>query len=176
MVLINIAYTAPINRPGQHPVLTTPQVWAGLVRKVRHAQEFVPVIESCAVASEETNAAGQLVVTRYVNFGQAAPVPASGGEGGEVKEVCTLFPPHRVDFVQDDGTRVWNHVSQGPGKDGEDLYLTYVFEARDDAVEDGSPDAAALEERFKTTAKRAVESSIETIRRLVSEGKLQSIT
>ncbi|KAK0668379.1 hypothetical protein QBC41DRAFT_303455 [Cercophora samala] len=169
MVLINIAYTTPINRPGQQPVLTTPQVWAGLVRKVRHAQEFVPVIESCTVASEETNAAGQLVVTRRVNFGQAAPVPASQGE---VEEVCTLFPPRRVDFVQHDGTRVWNHVSQGPGKDGEDLYLTYVFEARDDAIEESSPEAAALEERFKTTAKRAVESSIETIRRLVVDGKL----
>ncbi|KAK4199468.1 hypothetical protein QBC40DRAFT_349368 [Triangularia verruculosa] len=171
MVTINIAYTAPINRPGQTP-LTTPQVWAGLVRKVRHAEEFVPAISSCTVDSESKNADGQAVITRYVNFGQAAPMPSSGGERGEVREVCTLFPPHRVDFVQDDGTKVWNYVSQGPGREGEDLYLTYVFEARDAGLVEGSEGAVDLEGRFKATAKKAVESSIETIRRLVGEGKL----
>ncbi|KAK0736655.1 hypothetical protein B0T21DRAFT_289257 [Apiosordaria backusii] len=147
MVIINIGYTAPINRPGQ-PLLTISQVWAGLVRKVRHAEEFVPVIEYCNVASEEKNADGQLVITRHVNFGKAAPVPGSG----EVKEVCTLFPPHRVDFVQDDGTKVWNYVTQGPGKEGEDLYLTYVFESRDRTIEQGTQEAVELEEKFKTVS------------------------
>jgi hypothetical protein len=63
MVNLNFAYTAPINPPSASPVLTLPQVWAGLQRKIRFAHEFVPVIESCEVLSDEDG-----VVTRVVKF------------------------------------------------------------------------------------------------------------
>lgn len=50
------------------PILTRAQVLAGLRRKIRFAQEFVPVIESCEVLSDEGG-----VVDRVVKFkeGQA---------------------------------------------------------------------------------------------------------
>jgi hypothetical protein len=62
MVNINLAYTSPINPSGASPILTQPQIWAGLQRKIRFAQEFVPVIESCEVLEEDE----QGVVTREV--------------------------------------------------------------------------------------------------------------
>jgi hypothetical protein len=49
MVNFNIAYTSRINPVGATPVLNQAQIWAGLQRKIRFAQEFVPVIESCEV-------------------------------------------------------------------------------------------------------------------------------
>jgi hypothetical protein len=63
MVNFNYSYTAAINPPNASPVLTVPQIWAGLQRKIRFAHEFVPVIESCEVISDEND-----VVTRVVKF------------------------------------------------------------------------------------------------------------
>jgi hypothetical protein len=67
MVKLYFAHTSPINPPSTTPVLTHAQVWAGLQRKIRFAQEFVPVIESCNVLSDENG-----VVTRDVKFKKGA--------------------------------------------------------------------------------------------------------
>jgi hypothetical protein len=67
MVKLHFAHTSPINPPGTLPVLTHAQVWAGLQRKIRFAQEFVPIIESCTVLSDENG-----VVTREVTFKKGA--------------------------------------------------------------------------------------------------------
>jgi hypothetical protein len=63
MVKLHLAYTSAINPSGSSPVLTEAQVWAGLQRKIRFAQEFVPVILSCDVVSDEAG-----VVVRDVRF------------------------------------------------------------------------------------------------------------
>ncbi len=63
MVTIHVAYTAPINPAGASPVLTRAQVFAGMQRKVRRAQDFVDIIESCEVVAKDGN-----VVTRRVQF------------------------------------------------------------------------------------------------------------
>jgi hypothetical protein len=67
-MILHIAHTTPINPPSA-PALTRAQVWAGLERKIRHAEEFVPVISSCTVLSDEDG-----VVVRDVRFklGQGA--------------------------------------------------------------------------------------------------------
>ncbi|KAK3934145.1 DUF1857-domain-containing protein [Diplogelasinospora grovesii] len=169
MVVFNLGYTAPINRAGQEPTLTLAQVWAGLQRKVRHAQEFVPVIVECGVLSEEKDPSKDdvVVVTRTVRFKPGA------GPGGQVKEVCKHYAPCRVDFYQQDGTTISNFVASGPSGEPEDLHMTYMFEWRHPDVEAGSEEAKKMEEAHRKTAKMAVESSIETIRRLVKEGKLE---
>ncbi|KAK4222316.1 hypothetical protein QBC38DRAFT_460545 [Podospora fimiseda] len=165
MPTINLGYTAPINPPSAKPVLTLPQIWAGLQRKVRHAEEFVPLIKSCAVESEvvqdEANG-GNTVITRVIDFGNEK-LGSQKKDGKLVREVCTLYPPVRVDFLQEDGTKIGNYVSEG--QDG-GLWMTYIFEWR---VEEGQE---GIEARFKETAKMAVEKTIETIRRLVKEGEL----
>ena len=85
MVNIHLAYTAPINPSGSSPVITRTQVWAGLQRKIRFAQEFVPVIEGCDVLEEKDG-----VVTREVHFkpGVAPKLKA--------KEIVTGFWPSWV--------------------------------------------------------------------------------
>lgn len=68
MPTVHLSYTSAINKPGASPVLTVPQIWAGLQRKVRFAQEFVPVIESCTVLEEKEDG----TVVRDVKFKEGA--------------------------------------------------------------------------------------------------------
>ncbi|KAL2135255.1 hypothetical protein VTI74DRAFT_9240 [Chaetomium olivicolor] len=177
ILTINLGYTAPINRPNQSPILAPAQVWAGLQRKVRRAQDFVPVITACEVLSTsapsptDTDAAAGCteIVTRTVTFAPGrGPLPGEGEK--KVREVCKLFPPCRVDFWQEDGTKIANYVTQGEGE-GE-LYLTYVFQWRVEGVEEGSEQTSELEKGFRQTARMAVEESIKAIRTMVEEGKL----
>jgi hypothetical protein len=146
MAVLNLGYTGQVNKPGTSPTLTAAQVWAGLERKVRHAEEFVPVIEGCTVLSEEKKSTGETVVTRDVQF-----VPGSGPkeDGSPVKEVCELFAPCRVDFYQENGTKISNFATAGPSGDAHDLFLTYVFEWRHPGVEQGGEKAKALEANHK---------------------------
>lgn len=67
MVTLNLSYTSPINPPSATPALTVPQIWAGLQRKIRNAQEFVPVIQACKVLKDEDG-----IVTRIVRFKEGA--------------------------------------------------------------------------------------------------------
>lgn len=84
-----IAFTAPINPPGVSPVLTIDQVWAGLHRKVRHAEEFVAgAIKHTDVISESKDDHGREVVTRDVIFVEG---------DRKVREVCTFFPQMKVE-------------------------------------------------------------------------------
>ncbi|KAI0151675.1 DUF1857-domain-containing protein [Xylariaceae sp. FL1272] len=166
MVTLNVAYTAPINPSGASPTLTQAQVWEGLKIKVRKAQDFVSAITGCDVLGEETLPTGNLQITRTVQFASNA----THGAGGSVKEVCVHYEPCRVVFNQEDGSTVTNVISKGP--EGE-LLMSYVFEWRHPDVEAGSERAKQLEEAHWKMAKVAVEGSIQTIRRLVGEGKIQ---
>ena len=98
MVNINLSYTSRINPAGATPVLTRPQIWAGLERKIRFAQEFVPVIESCTVLEESADG----VVTRDVVFKKGM------GPKDRAKEVVKGYWPSWVsDFPSFFGFRVW---------------------------------------------------------------------
>ncbi|GAP92159.1 putative duf1857 domain-containing protein [Rosellinia necatrix] len=165
MVTFNVAYTSAINKAGATPTLTQAQVWEGLKMKVRRAQDFVSAITECQVLSEETLPTGDLQVTREVRF-----VSTAGLGGGAIKEVCVHYEPCRIVFNQEDGSTVTNIISKRP--DGE-LLMSYVFEWRHPDVPEGSEKAAQLEEAHWKMAKTAVESSIDTIRRFVNEGKIQ---
>ncbi|KAL2179629.1 uncharacterized protein P884DRAFT_195232 [Thermothelomyces heterothallicus CBS 202.75] len=178
MVTINLAYTAPINPRGADPELTPDQVWTGLQYKVRRADKFVPIITACEVLAEEPPAPEQeeeeepRVITRRVTFrpGSTAVLGGGGNDGNDgssprvVREVCRLYAPCRIDFVQEDGSTVGNYVSRGPA--GE-LMMTYVFEWRARGVRADSARARELEERYAKLAKMAVDGSIETIRKIV---------
>ena len=90
MVTINIAYTQAINPAGATPVLTRPQIWNGLQRKVRRAQDFVPVISGSKILEEHDN-----VVIREAYFNKEGEV-VPGQEGKTIKETCKLFEPTKV--------------------------------------------------------------------------------
>ncbi|KAF7561227.1 hypothetical protein G7046_g2929 [Stylonectria norvegica] len=164
MVIINIAYTAPINGKDTSPILTSSQVWEGLKRKVLHAEEFVPVITACEVISEETVESGVKIV-RDVTLSSKG----SGTDGKPVRETVFHHAPVRADFQQPDGSNVSNIVSKGP--DGE-LLMTYAFEWRHPSVEEGSEESAKLDAHHWGVAKMAVDSTIATIRRLVKGGEI----
>ena len=90
MVAIYSAYTKQINPAGVTPVLTRAQIWKGLQRKIRMAQDFVPVISECKVLEEKDN-----VVVREAKFIPGADgVP--GQSGKTVREVCKSYEPTKV--------------------------------------------------------------------------------
>ncbi|KAF2799052.1 DUF1857-domain-containing protein [Melanomma pulvis-pyrius CBS 109.77] len=157
MVNFNLAFTAPINPPSASPVLTVPQIWAGLQRKIRFAQEFVPVIESCEVLEDKDG-----VVTRAVKFKKGM------GPRDEANEVVRGFEPAWVDFEQDDGTHIRNIISDSDAG----LQMTYMFEFRLPHLQEGAAADKELE-RFKGMSKHAVESSIDVIREMVKDGRIQ---
>ncbi|KAF2423696.1 DUF1857-domain-containing protein [Tothia fuscella] len=155
------AYTAPINPAGATPILKRETVFAGLKLKVRDATAFVPVIIHCEVVKEEGD-----VVTREIRFAEGKGPP------GLVKEVCVECEPTKVDFKQPDGSTISNIISDGPIGDPTDLYLSYSFEWIHEGVEAGSEEAKKLQEDHRKTAKMAVDKTIETIRKLVNDGKI----
>ena len=177
MIEINVGYTAPINPstlPPSAPRLTIPQVWRGLQRKVTHAHEFVPIITGCRILSEAEAATHRSVilpaqgtsqvVTRLVTFrpGTRPGVPPSAvsavqshlgldaQEGVVVREECIMYEPCRVDFLQDDGTKIANYVTVGAGGEEEgDLYMTYVFQWILNDVEGGGEEEKRLRKTYQ---------------------------
>ncbi|KAF2677240.1 DUF1857-domain-containing protein [Lentithecium fluviatile CBS 122367] len=163
MATINLAYTSKINPNGASPVLTRAQVWTGLQRKIRFAQEFVPVIESCEVLKDDSG-----VVERLVKFKKGM------GPKDEAREVVRGWEDCWVDFQQDDGTHIRNIVSDGPSGDESDLHMTYMFEFRFPHIEANSAEAEKEKTRLKAMSKKAVESSIDVIREMVKDGRIKA--
>ncbi|KAG8630929.1 hypothetical protein KVT40_000069 [Elsinoe batatas] len=157
---IYLAYTAPINPTGATPILTKDQVWAGLQRKIRFAQEFVSAIKTCDVISDS----GEREVVREVVF--------AADTFKRVKETVVSYRPLKVDFHQADGSLVSNIISDGPSGNAEDMFMTYTFQWLGQPAEPGSEEEGKLLEKFKGGAKMAVEGSIETIRKMAREGKV----
>ncbi|KAH6987890.1 hypothetical protein BKA56DRAFT_612632 [Ilyonectria sp. MPI-CAGE-AT-0026] len=166
MVVLNLAYTAPVNPLGAAPTLTQDQVWAGLKLKALRPQEFVPAIATCEIVSEEAHESGYKVV-RNVTFRSDSNM--KGGQA-PVKETCYHYAPNRVEFHQEDGSIIYNIISKGPD---DQLFLTYSFEWHHSGVPDGSEKVHELEETHWKVAKMAVEKSIMTLRRLVADGEVQ---
>jgi len=100
MVTINCAYTEQINPAGASPVLSKDQVWAGLQRKIRKAQDFVPIITGCDVLEEKEDE-----VVREAHFKERDGIAAHS-----VKEVCKSYYPTKVglNYTQ------LHHVREGP--------------------------------------------------------------
>lgn len=93
MVQIYCAYTAPLNPPGASPTLSREQVWKGLQRKIRRAQDFVPVIASTDVLEERD---GGREIVRVAHFRAGGP---HGAKEKDVREVCKSFWPVKVSGV-----------------------------------------------------------------------------
>ncbi|KAF2172010.1 hypothetical protein M409DRAFT_63519 [Zasmidium cellare ATCC 36951] len=161
MVTINCAYTEAINPAGATPVLTRDQIWKGLQRKIRKAQDFVPVIEACDVIEEKENE-----VVREAHF-----KAVQGFEKKTVREVCKSYYPTKVDFWQPSGALITNTVSDGASLEEHDLNMTYTFEWREEVAE-GSEEHKKLIQQRKEGAKMAVHSSIEAMRKMAAAGEL----
>lgn len=160
MVAANhIAYTAFINPPGATPILTRAHIWPLLRRKVHSAQEFVPVISSTTVLSTTTNATGHPVTVREVTFLEGNRV---------VREECVEYEPMKIEFLQGDGSKVQDVVSEG--SEGE-LYMTYTFEWLHPELAGDAEGLSEREAKEKKMAKMAVEGTIKTMREMVKDGR-----
>ncbi|KAJ5929651.1 hypothetical protein N7454_006601 [Penicillium verhagenii] len=153
----NIAYTAPINPPGETP-LSHEQVWAGLVLKISSAETFVSgAISKTDVLSETIDPSGNTVIVRDVVFRES---------GKKVQETVTAYEPTRVEFEQVGGN-ISNVISEGAN--GE-LYLTYIFEWKHPEASKKEMDEFLAKE--KNMAKSAVEGTLKVLRQLVADQKL----
>ncbi|CBX91847.1 hypothetical protein LEMA_P045530.1 [Plenodomus lingam JN3] len=166
MVTFHLSHTSPINPPSAAPVLTQAQLWAGLQRKIRFAQEFVPVIEGCEVLGEEAGEGGDVVVTREVRF------KAGAGPRERAREVVRGFWPCWIDFEQQDGSHIRNIISTGSSGSPTDLYMTYTFEFKFPDLQRGSDEAHRQLGKLKEMAQKAVDMSIDAIRAMVLDGRI----
>ncbi|KAJ9602366.1 hypothetical protein H2200_013221 [Cladophialophora chaetospira] len=158
----NLAYTAAINPPDAEPKLTYAQIWQGLELKIRAGQDFVGgALLSTDIISESQDDQGRPVTVREVVF-------RDGNK--RVRETCIGYEPMKVEFHQPNGSKVQNVISQGAGKAGEDLYMTYTFEW----LHPDSDEKALQEFREKEIkmAKMAVDETIRVMREMVKDGRI----
>ncbi|KAK2879440.1 hypothetical protein FQN49_000875 [Arthroderma sp. PD_2] len=162
MVVFNMSFTAPINQQGR-PTLTASQAWNCVAFKVRHAEKFVPAIVKTEILSQSSTE-----VKRRVKF-----APGGHPAGNQyAEETCRLYEPCRVDFVSADGSVITNAISAGSGRDGEDLYYTYIFEWRHPEIMEDTAEADAQREADWKTTRLAVSATIDAMHRLVAEGSI----
>lgn len=157
--IIYSSYAAPINPPGATPVLTREQVWAGLELKVEHAQDFVPAIVSTDVIAYKEDQDGRKVTQREVVFKEG---------NRRMKEDVTMYWPTKVVFVQPEGSRVQNIISNGA--DGQ-LLMTYDFEWRQPDLSEA--DVPEYRQKYAKMAEMAVEQTIISMRKMVVSGRIK---
>src|SRR3569833_3613385 len=105
MITFHVAATVPINPPGVTPTVTESLAWAGLQRKARQPQDFVPVVDTCEILSETEYAISCVVVFK----------PDSGvAHALRIAETCTLHAPCRLAYEIEDGSSAVNVISSGP--------------------------------------------------------------
>jgi len=139
---------------GDKPDLTGSDVWRGLVLKGENALPFVPIMETCDVIER-----GDDWLIREIRIA-----------GNTMREKVTFHPEHTVAFERLDGIErgtILNEVL-----DEGELQLRFTFTLSREDMEDGSAEEQAYAASMEDTYLKAVQSTVDTIRRLISEGKL----
>ncbi|MCJ1385617.1 hypothetical protein MMC17_008740 [Xylographa soralifera] len=153
------AVTLPINPPSSSPVLTIPQIWAGLLIKCKEPQHFVAAMSDCRVTSETADQIVRVITAREDSM--------MGPAGSEMRERIELTKPTQADFYMDNGTHISNIVSVGP-EGTEELYMTFTF----DIVAPEGTDTEDEHAKIVKAGLATVKHTIEIIRGLAKEGKL----
>lgn len=142
MVAIHLAHTEPINPLGAQPVLTHSQAWAGLVRKARSPQDFIPIVDSCEIHSETEDG-----VDCTITFKSGV------AHAPKLRELCTLRPPCGLDYEMYGGSKSLQIISSGPTGNGE-LFLTFVFAWEHHDLVAGSAEAREIEHGHREVSGR----------------------
>lgn len=156
--MFTVDKTIPVNanRGPDDPALGRSEIWRGLVMKGENALPFVPVMEKCEVEERDGN-----WLIREIQIG-----------GQTMREKVTFHPETTVEFERLDGIErgtILNEILEGD--DGE-LLLRFTFTLSREDMADGSDEEAAYAASMEDTYLKAVQATIDTIRRLLSEGKL----
>ena len=141
------------------PDLTQTDVWRGLVLKGENAMPFVPVMEACDVA-ERGNEGGADWLVRQIRIA-----------GNTMHEKVTFHTEHTVEFERLDGINRGTILNEILDQNGE-LTLRFSFTLAREDMEDGSEEEKAYAAGMEDTYLKAVQSRIDTIRRLKAEGEL----
>lgn len=147
---------------GDASELSVTDVWRGLVMKGENALPFVPVMEACDVV-ERGQAGGFDWLIREIRIA-----------GNTMREKVTFRPEHTVEFERLDGIErgtILNEITDGGDDDG-GLALRFTFTLSREDMEDGSDEEKAYADSMEDTYLKAVQSTIDTIRRLKDEGDL----
>jgi hypothetical protein len=141
------------------PDLKRTDVWRGLVLKGENAMPFVPVMEACDVVERGTEDGTDWLV-REIRIA-----------GNTMHEKVTFHAEHTVELERLDGIERGTILNEILDRDGA-LTLRFSFTLAREDMEDGSDEEKAYAAGMEDTYLKAVQSTIDTIRRLKSDGEL----
>jgi hypothetical protein len=147
--MIFVSHALPVNVPGE-PRLDRAHVWDGLVLKAENALPFVPAMTYCEVTQRH----GDHVFDRDIDF-----------RGQRFTERITLEAPHRVTFTRIAGPVLGTIANEIEGA-GDDLELRFSFALVVAGVEGGSAEEKAYAESMTGDYLKAVEATLNAMRRL----------
>jgi len=142
-----------INPPSAGLELTHAQVWRGLTMKAENAVPFVPGMESCVVLERYADGFLREIVLR----------------GERMRERITFTEPIQVRFerVEDPGW-ITNLVSESDFG----LLLSFTFAVTFRGIAPGSEDERRRGQSMQASYLLAMQTTLDTVRRLAAEGKL----
>jgi hypothetical protein len=155
--MFTVDKTLPVNGvlAAGEPRLARSDVWRGLVLKGENALPFVPIMSRCEVLERSHN---QLV--REIEI-----------RGEKMRERVTFHPEHTVTFERLDGIEkgtILNEILEAGGE----LSLRFTFTLSRSDMPHGSEVEKAYAASMENSYLQAVQSTINTIRRLIKEGGL----
>ena len=145
-----------INPQGSTPVLNQDQVWRGLVMKAENAVLFVPGMQACKVLERYPDG-----LLREIMLG-----------GDRFKERITFTPPVQVLFERVDTAEHAGWITNIISESERGLILTFTFSVNFPGVQPGTEAEKQRGREMKSSYVKAVESTLNTVRRLASEGRL----
>ena len=132
------------------------QVWAGLVMKAENAVPFVPAMQSCVVIERYRDGLLREVVNRGHTF----------------RERITFTPPVEVYFERVDTPDNAGWITNVVSESDNGLILSFTFAVRFPGVVPDSEDERKHGIAMQGSYGQAVQTTLDTVRRLVTAGKL----
>ena len=157
--MFTVDKTVPVNtnlKPGE-TVLSRSDMWRGLVMKGENALPFVPVMEKCEVLER-----GEDWLVRSIQI-----------DGKEMRERVVFRPETTVEFERLDGIERGTILNEIFEDDDAQLQLRFTFTLERQDMEPGSEAEKEYAAGMENTYLKAVQSTIDTIRRLINEGALK---
>jgi hypothetical protein len=151
--MFEFSHRVEVNPAGAEPPLTREQLWRGLEMKAENAVPFVPGMESCVVLERTENGLVREAVYR----------------GTTIREQITFDSPNEVVFQRvGDPSWVKNTIHEIGGK----LWLEFTFALVFDGIPQDSEEERQHGEQVKSDYFAAVNATLRTVRRMVSDGAL----
>ncbi len=140
-------------------ILTADQLWRGLVIKQEDSLPFVPGMTSCEVVERH-----ETYLVRDIIF-----------LGESLRERIVFHPPKKVETERLSGKirgKITNEIEE---KESGELLLYFSFALEAEGIPVDSPEEQAYFQPFEENYVGAVQTTLATIRSMVTEGKLKTL-